>query len=54
MVGRLYKLLKNVLANHRLKKVVGMVVSNSQHAFVEGGQILDVVLVSPRVLIIMF
>ncbi|RVW85403.1 Polyadenylate-binding protein RBP47B' [Vitis vinifera] len=35
LVGSLYKILAKVLAN-RLKRVVGNVISNSQHAFVEG------------------
>ncbi|RVW23505.1 Transposon TX1 uncharacterized 149 kDa protein [Vitis vinifera] len=45
LVGGLYKLLAKVLAN-RLKKVVGKVVSSTQNAFVEGRQILDVVLIA--------
>lgn len=45
MIGGLYKLLVNVLAN-RLKKVVDKVVSLSQNAFVDGRQILDVVLIA--------
>ena len=44
LVGSLYKILAKVLAN-RLKRVVGNVISNSQHAFVEGRPILDVVLI---------
>ena len=44
LVGSLYKWLIKVLAN-RLKKVVGKVVSKAQGAFVEGRQILDVVLI---------
>ena len=44
LVGSLYKLLAKILAN-RSKRVVGKVISNSQHAFVEGRQILDVVLI---------
>ena len=45
LVGGLYKILANVLAN-RLKKVVGQVVSTSQNAFVEGRQILDAALIA--------
>ena len=45
LVGSLYKWLIKVLAN-RLKKVVGKVVSKAQGAFVEGRQILDVVLIA--------
>ncbi|KAJ9682243.1 hypothetical protein PVL29_018228 [Vitis rotundifolia] len=45
LVGSLYKWLAKVLAN-RLKKVVGEVVSKAQGAFVEGRQILDVVLIA--------
>ena len=45
LVEGLYKLLAKVLAN-RLKKAVGSLVSNFQHAFVEGRQILDAVLIA--------
>ena len=45
LVGSLYKWLAKVLAN-RLKKVVGKLVSKAQGAFVEGRQILDVVLIA--------
>ncbi|RVX19153.1 putative ribonuclease H protein [Vitis vinifera] len=45
LVGSLYKIIAKVLAN-RLKGVMGKLVSNSQNAFVEGRQILDVVLVA--------
>ena len=44
-MGGLYKWLAKVLAN-RLKLVVGKVVSKAQNAFVEGRQILDVVIVA--------
>lgn len=40
LVGGLYKLLAKVLAN-QLKKVVGLVVSIYQQAFVKSKQILD-------------
>ena len=39
LVGSLYKLLANVLAN-RLKKVLRKVITESQNAFLEGRQIL--------------
>ena len=44
LVGSLYKLLAKVLA-HRLKRGVVKVISNSQHAFVEGRQMLNAVLI---------
>ena len=44
-VGGLYKLLAKVLAN-RLKLGVGVLVSNNQHAFIQGRQILDVALIA--------
>ena len=49
LVGGLYKWLAKVLAN-RLKLVVGKVVSKAQNAFVEGRQILDVVVVANEVM----
>ncbi|RVW51943.1 Transposon TX1 uncharacterized 149 kDa protein [Vitis vinifera] len=49
LVGSLYKLLAKVSAN-RLKRVVGRVVSNSQHAFMEGRQILDAILTANEAL----
>ena len=45
LLGSLYKIIAKVLAN-RLKRVMGKLVSYSQNAFVEGRQILDVVLVA--------
>ena len=45
LVGSLYKLLAKVLA-YRLKKMMGKVVSKYQNAFVEGRQILDVILIA--------
>ena len=45
LVGSLYKLLAKVLAN-RIKKVTGKVILESQNAFVEGRQMLDVVLIA--------
>ena len=44
LLGSLYKLLAKVLAN-RLKRVVGMVVSNAQNAFVKGRHILNASLI---------
>ena len=45
LVGGLYKILSKVLSN-RIKRVMDKVISKSQNAFVEGRQILDVVLIA--------
>ena len=45
MVQGLYKLLAKALVN-KLKRVIGKVVSNFQHAFVERRQILNVALIT--------
>ncbi|RVX21348.1 Transposon TX1 uncharacterized 149 kDa protein [Vitis vinifera] len=49
LVGSVYKLLAKVIAN-RLKSMMGEVISNSQHAFIHGRQILDVVLIANKAL----
>ena len=48
LVGSLYKILSKVLAN-RIKGVMDQVNSKSQNAFVEGRQILVVVLIANEV-----
>ena len=45
LLGGLYKILAKVLAN-RLRRVIDKVVSPSQNAFMEGRQILDVVVIA--------
>ena len=45
LVGGLYKILTNVLAN-RIKRVMSLIISQAQNAFVEGRQILDTVLIA--------
>ena len=45
LVGSLYKILSKVLAN-RIKRVMSLVISQYQNAFVEGRQILDAVLIA--------
>jgi len=48
LVGSLYKVLAKLLAN-RLRSVIGSVISDSQSAFVKGGQILDGILVANEI-----
>ena len=45
LVGGLYKILTKVLAN-KIKRVMGLVISQSQKASVEGRQILDSALIA--------
>ena len=45
LLGGLYKILTKVLAN-RIKRVMGLIISQSQNAFIEGRQILNTVLIA--------
>ena len=45
LVGGLCKILTKVLAN-RIKRVMSLIISQAQNAFVEGRQILDIVLIA--------
>ena len=45
LVGSLYKILSKVLANI-IKRVMRLIISQSHNAFVEGRQILDVMLIT--------
>ena len=45
LVGGLYKILTKGLAN-KIKRVMSLIISQAQNAFVEGRQILDIVLIA--------
>ena len=45
LVGSMYKILSKVLAN-RIKSIMGLIISQSQNAFVERRQILDAILIA--------
>lgn len=44
LIGRMYKVLSNVLAN-RLWKVIHLLIANCQSAFIKGRQIFDGILI---------